>query len=207
MEELLDFQELEPTGIVDDLIDFIGTYLPDFKSSDEFLKILSDKKNENQHSLSFCVYMTNKCNSKFYFGRENAQKGNSVIDIGVYKGSTLIFTIEAKILPTPLNPNREEFEYVHGKGGGIERFKDGKHGLDNDNSYLPENGLIAFIKEDNFEFWLTKINKWIIEAKWDYAEKLTQNYSNRICKLSSVHPRADKTKFKLHHFWVKVDST
>jgi len=207
MEDLLEFRELEPNKIVDDLIILIESQLPYFNKSSEFVEILSDKKNENQHSLSFCVFMTNVCQSKYYFGRENAQKGNSVIDIGVYKGSILVFTIEAKILPIPINnssQSREEFEYVSGKGGGIERFKMGKHGVDNHDTYIPENGMIAFVKEDDFEIWREKINDWIKDAGWAESEKLQAVHSNAVYRLVSIHPRINNSMVKLHHFWVYV---
>ena len=83
MEDLAEFQQLEPNNIVGDLVSFIEDQLPEFPNSSEFIEILSKKKNENQHSLSFCVYMTNRSDKKYYFGRENSQKGSSVIDIGV----------------------------------------------------------------------------------------------------------------------------
>jgi hypothetical protein len=145
--------------------------------------------------------MTNICKSRFYFGCENAQKGSSVIDIGVYFGSILIFTIEAKLLPIP---EREEFEYVYGKGGEIQRFKDGKHGVDNSNNFLPENGMISYIKEKDFDYWFDKINQWIVEAGWHESEKLTQKYPNQNDKYESKHHRIDNSFLKLHHFWVSV---
>ena len=141
MNGLKSFQNLEPNELVPDLIGYIEKELVRFTYSEEFLDILEKKKNENQHTLSFCVYMTNKCKSKFYFARENAQKGSSVIDIGIYRGSILVFTVEAKLLPTPkgssTNP-RHDYEYVYGRGGGIIRFKEEKHGLDNKGIKIPK---------------------------------------------------------------------
>ena len=202
-EGLQGFKIIEPANVVEDLVSFIQQELPLFSSSEEFMNILEMKKNENQHSLSFCVYMTNQCNSKYYFARENAQKGTSVIDIGVYKGSILIFTIEAKLLPTPLAHNRLEHEYVHGKGAGIQRFKEGKHGRDNANNLLSEGGLIAFLKENNFDFWLLKVNEWITDVQWDSSELLEKIHFNGIGRLKSKHKRLDDDVL-LHHFWVTV---
>ena len=201
------FQELEPNNVVADLVAFIEKELPKFPNSEEFVGILEAKKNENQHSLSFCVYMTNKCKSKYYFARENAQKGSSVIDIAVYSGSVLIFTIEAKLLPIPPGTTqhpRSEHEYVHGKGAGIQRFKDGKHGVDNTNNYLNENGLIGFVKDNDFDFWHKKINQWITDSSWGISEMLEKRYFNTTGKLTSRHKRVDNLGFLLHHFWVKV---
>lgn len=186
------------------LLEFIEKELPNFPGSNEFINILAKKKNENQHSLSFCAYMTNKCKSHFYFARENSQYGSSTIDIGVYKGSILFFTIEAKLLPIPSDPDRNEYEYVYGSGAGIQRFKDCKHGLDNENNLLPENGLIAYIKDKDFEHWHTQINRWVCNATWPENESLQKDYFNTIAKLNSTHKREDGTDVRLHHFWIKV---
>jgi hypothetical protein len=191
-------------GTVKILLNFIEQNLQQFPSSEEFLDILEGRRNENQHSLAYCVFMTNLCKSKFYFARENSQFGSSVIDIGIYFGSILIFTIEAKILPIPISGERQEHEYVYGRGGGIQRFKDNRHGLDNNNRLLYESGVLAYIKEDNFEQWLEKINQWIIDADWQPSELLQKQYFNEIAKLTSEHKRIDSSTIRLHHFWVKV---
>ena len=201
-----EFRVLEPNKIVKQLLSFVENEISAFNMSDEFVEILKVKKNENQHSLSFCLFMTNKCHSKFYFARENAQFGASVIDIGIYFGSVLIFTFEAKLLPTPLrkNSDRVEHEYVYGKGAGIQRFRDGKHGRDNSNNYLPESGLIAFILQDNFEFWLSKTNQWVIDANWNESEKLNKVHFGDYGKLLSKHARQDQKDIILHHFWINL---
>jgi hypothetical protein len=204
---LTGFKELQPANIVAELVGYIGEKLPDFPYSSEFIDILQMKKNENQHSLSFCVYMTNECSSKYYFARENAQAGSSVVDIGVYKGSVLIFTIEAKLLPTPKgtkkNP-RIAHEYVFGPGAGIQRFRDGKHGLDNLNNLLSESGLIGFIKENDEQFWFKQINAWIEEASWGSAERLNSINSNDFRNHLSKHKRYNNSEIVLYHFFVAV---
>ena len=210
MEEgLNEYKILEPNNLVNELVTFIEEQLLTFPHSLEFLKILEKKKNENQHSLSFCVYMTNKCKSKFYFARENVQKGSSVIDVGVYKGANLIFTIEAKLLPTPKSTNkrkREEHEYVYGKGAGIQRFKDGNHGRDNIDNLLSENGLIAFVKANDFDYWLKKVNQWISDINWGSSEMLEKVYFNYIAKLKSKHARKGSSDVLLYHFWMQTNS-
>ncbi|WP_162128045.1 hypothetical protein [Flavobacterium phycosphaerae] len=201
-----EFRVLEPNKIVQQLLTFVESEISAFNMSDEFVEILSVKKNENQHSLSFCVFMTNQCQSKFYFARENAQSGSSVIDIGVYFGAILIFTFEAKLLPTPIpkNSSRVEHEYVYGKGAGIQRFRDGRHGRDNSNNYLQESGLLAFILKDDFDFWLDKINQWIMDAKWNESEKLNKIYFGDYGKLLSKHTRLNQNDITLHHFWINL---
>jgi len=202
-----DFIMLEPADIVSDLVILIESQLPTFSLSEEFVNILEKKKNENQHSLSFCAYMTNVCKSRFYFARENAQKGARVIDIAVYKGGILVFTIEAKLLPTPKGKStkeRDEHEYVYGRGAGIQRFKEGHHGRDNVDNLLLESGLIGFLKDNSFDFWHGKVNQWINDANWGHDEILSKIYFDSVGKLMSRHIRFDHSTIILHHFWVKV---
>jgi hypothetical protein len=187
--------------IIKNLVMFVEKELPNFPNSQEFIDILEKKKNENQHSRAFCVFMNSKSKSKYDFQREVSQIANSTVDIGVYKASLLIFLIEAKILPIP---EREEYEYVYGKGGGIQRFKDNKHGLDDKNNLLPENGMIAYIKKEDFDYWLDKVNQWILDAGWSESEKLEKIYFEVIAKLKSKHTRIDNSELTLHHFWVYV---
>lgn len=189
------------------LIQYIEDTLPRFRDSLEFVNILKKKKNENQHSLSFCLYMTNECKARYCFMTENAQKGSYTIDVGVYHGSILIFTLEAKLLPTPPGTKsrpRAEHEYVYGKGAGIQRFRDGFHGVDNEDKPLSENGLIAYITQQDFDHWFSKINQWILDAEWNKSEQLEKIYFKEIAKLSSKHPLDETSEVKLHHFWIYV---
>ena len=206
MSGISEFNQIEKDTLVPDLLDFVEKELPSFTASDEFKNILTLKKNENQHSDSFCTYMTNRCASKYYFSREAAQKGSSTVDIAVRKGSIIIFVIEAKILPMPdkKSKSRVEHEYVYGKGAGIQRFKDENHGLDDSKNLLSESGMIAYIKENNFDHWLAKINDWIISAGWSEKEKLDKIYFNAIAKLKSTHNRKGNSNIILYHFWVNV---
>jgi len=166
------FKNLKPNTLVQDLVVVIDDKIVHFRNSHAFANILNKKQNETQYTTAFCVFMNLECKAgsiNFIFTPENAQKGSSKVDIGVYFGSILFFNIEAKILPTPYvskKSSRKEYEYVYGKGGGIQRFKS-NHGVDNEDNYLPENGIIAYIKESDFEFWLRKINQWILDASWE----------------------------------------
>ncbi|SDA96166.1 hypothetical protein SAMN03080617_04181 [Algoriphagus alkaliphilus] len=199
------FKNLQPSQLVNDLILYLETELPNFLISEEFVEILAVKKNENQHSTAFCVYMTNKCASRFCFQRENAQKRSSTVDIGIYKGANLLFTIEAKVLPTPKDSKREDHEYVFGKGGGIERFRKEDHGLDNRNNLLPECGMIAYVKSQDFNYWFSTINQWVSDATWPENEKLEIVNFDKIARLKSNHLRKGGSNVTLHHFWTKVN--
>jgi hypothetical protein len=138
--------------------------------------------------------------------RENAQKGSHSIDIGVYQGSNLIFTIETKVLPTPKKNQRKEHEYVYGKGAGIQRFRDGFHGVDNQDNPLSENGMIAYIKEKDFEHWFSKVNRWILDAGWNKSEQLQKVYFKSTARLFSEHPREKSSVISLYHFWFSIPS-
>jgi hypothetical protein len=201
------FNQLEPNSLLTDLLAYVESQLPEFTTSKEFKEILVLKKNENQHSSALCVFMTHRSSSRYYFERETSQKGSSAIDIGVYFGSSLIYTIEAKVLPTPKGTKskpRNDYEYVYGAGGGIQRFKDENHGVDHKNNLFPEGGLIGFVKEADYYYWLKKINQWIVDASWDSSEQLEIIYIKGIAKLKSKHSRKSKSKIILHHFWVAV---
>ncbi len=210
IDNIQDFNQIDEGSsdqVVFKLIQYIEDTLPRFRESPEFVHILAKKKNENQHSQSFCTYMTNECQSRYYFGRENAQFGSHTIDIAVSLGGILIFTIEAKLLPTPKGTKsrpRAEHEYVYGKGAGIQRFRDGLHGVDDQDNPLSENGMIAYIKGQDFDHWLFKINQWILNAQWSESEQLEKVYFSQIAKLLSKHPREKTSEMTLYHFWVYV---
>jgi hypothetical protein len=200
------FRELKPSRLTQKLIATIIDKLSALPHSDEFQQNLKKKKNENQHSMAFCLFMTNSCQAEYYFNRENAQKGSYTIDIGIYKGANLIFVIEAKVLPTPLGTKsqpRTKHEYVYGKGAGIQRFRDGNHGVDNEDNLFDDCGMLGFIKENGFEFWLERVNQWILDAEWQPDEQL-QQISDKNDVFLSAHPRKDHSMIRLHHFWIKV---
>lgn len=207
------FNKLSPSNIIDDLIIHIDNQLPGFVTSNTYNKIIVTKKNEVQHTTALSVYLM-KQQDRVTFIPEVAQKGSAKIDIGVFDRSTdeLIFTIEAKVLPTPKGTKskpRAESEYVFAKAGeggaGIERFKNGFHGLDLNEIPLKESGMVAYVKESDFGKWHKTINEWITDAAWGDAEHLHKVYSNVGARLVSKHLRLDNSVIKLHHFWVVVD--
>lgn len=206
------FKWLEPAPVVGDLITLIEDRLPLFTSSNSFNNILVTKNNETRHSTAFILFMM-KDQDKFTFMNEAGQKGSYTVDIGVYERASdeLIFTIEAKILPTPKgtksNP-RSNSEYVYSdpghRGAGIQRFKMGQHGSNNRDELLPVNGMIAYVKENDFTSWHSTVNGWIRAIKWNASEELQQSYIDATAKFISQHLRADGSELVLHHFWVKV---
>ena len=203
--EFSEIDEGSSNQVILELIKYIEETLPDFPYSQQYIDILEMKKNENQHSTALCVYMHYKSKIEYCFISGNAQRGSYTSDISIYYGSILIFTIEAKVLPTPKKAKRPEHEYVYGKGAGIQRFRDGFNWVDNQDNPLSENGMIAYIKEKDFEYWFSKVNQWILDAKWDKSEQLEKIHFKSIGKLFSIHPRLTASKVKLYHFWIYVN--
>lgn len=201
------YRELKPNIEIQKLVTSFSDALPAFPNSEEFSNVLKKKKNENQHTTALCLYMINFCNSTFIFMPQNAQKGSSTIDIGVYKGKNLIFVIEAKILPTPKGSNnqpRHEHEYVYGKGAGIQRFISGAHGVDNEDLPFSDSGMLAYVKENDFVFWQNKVNQWILDFNRDSSEQLQKVSLDKTATFISAHARQDGSLLRLHHFWVYV---
>jgi hypothetical protein len=190
------FKVLQPSPIVGDLIALVEDRLPLFTSSNSFSKILVTNKNETRHSRAFILFMM-KDQDKYTFMNETGQKGT--------------YTIDTKVLPTPpgtkANP-RSESEYVYAdtghRGAGIQRFKMGNHGVNDLIKPLPINGMIAYIKENDYASWHTAVNNWIKGAKWDASEELQAGYISTTAKFISQHLRSDGSELTLHHFWVKV---
>ena len=208
MHGLNTFKNLKPNNLIDRLLFEVNLGLENFDKSIEYLKILNSKKNEDQISEAFCVYMTFNGNRKFCFTRESSQKSNRSVDIGVYfKGGVYIFSIEAKILPTPISNGREEFEYVYGQGGGIQRFKEEFHGFNSSTQeLLTHNGMFGYIKRENYQYWIRMINKWVNDAGWSTDEQLCEiDLESKVGRLESCHLRTRGTSVTLYHFWILVN--
>jgi len=209
MSGIRSFRNIQRNTLVDELLTYMETQLPSFTVSDDFVEILTLTDNEDQHTEALCNFMVFQQHPlRFNFLREKSQKGNRTVDIGIYlKGGVLLFTLEAKVLPTPLTGDRKEHEYVFGKGGGIQRFKDENHGVDNQGRLLPDNGMIAYVKKHSFDHWHSSINEWVLDAFWSEKEKLKKVSFDKIARLTSVHPRIGDSKVTLHHFWLNVNDT
>ena len=119
-----------------------------------------------------------------------------------------LFVVESKILPAPTK-NREQ-EYVIGdkENGGIERFKIEKHGKG-----LDECGIIAFIRDKDFNYWEKEINEWIkdlskMDTFWNIDEKIAfeENNENYAYLISIAH-RKKSNDVRLHHFWIIIKNT
>lgn len=129
-----------------------------------------------------------------------------------YTQYATLLPIECKRLPTPSGFKRDEREYLfngHNSTGGVHRYKAGHHGASHS-----VGALIAFIQEQDMEFWLEKIRLWLAGLvrdrvpTWEKGDKLVMarhNVRRRTAVLRSVHSRdADLAPIQLYHLWVNM---
>jgi hypothetical protein len=117
----------------------------------------------------------------------------------------LIYCIEAKRLPTGKVGSKREKEYVFGDGGGIQRFKENKHGIGRKGNLLQRNGIVGYVQSDNFSFWHKTINQWILDdPTWDNSEALSIGNFSAIAQMESTHERISGDKLHLTHFWINL---
>jgi hypothetical protein len=122
-----------------------------------------------------------------------------------------ILPIECKRLPVPPSSGRDSREYVatnSGIGGGIQRYKAGKHGAAH-----AQAGLIAYVQERDFDHWFSQIETWITDlhaAKspgWSLADllrKMSTNPSQGTAVYNSVHSRVNSTDIHIRHMWIEI---
>jgi hypothetical protein len=199
-------------GYVDKLIEFFERVLPRFPIE----KQLKKEQNENDLTENLYNFLTRSARAKslpFEFHPEKSQKQQKGhpkrVDLAI-KLNTLdvdmdvIYCLEAKKLPTDRPKGKREKEYVIGKGGGIERFKNEAHGKDDQGNLLPRSGIVAYLTQGSFEHWYAEVNSWIVEAGWQDSEKLIAEYFAEITKLKSNHLRVSGSTIELTHFWVSI---
>jgi len=185
-------------GKIISLLNFLELHIPDFPIKMKVVKN-TDERIINQKLLRFFSGQS----SLFIFIPENLdEKGENISkpDFGIYEKIKVVdydqqrfFDIECK----RLYDTTKSKQYVSGKTGGIQRFKENKHGVD-----LPYSAMIGYIEIENFNFWHKKVNSWISENE----EHLKFVEINKIAKLKSIHKRnIEKTKIELTHFWVKIE--
>ena len=192
-------------GKVISLLFFLEINLPKFPE-----KIRIDRNTDeriiNQKLLRFLVSK----NSLYQFIPENQDEtgeNKSKPDFGVYEkeldkngfevyddNQKRFFDIECK----RLYHTSKSKQYVSGKTGGIQRFKEDKHGVD-----LPYSAMVGYVETEDFSFWHNKINSWISD-KNEYLKILK---INKIAKLKSKHKRNDiqETSIELMHFWLNMN--
>jgi len=159
----------------------------------------TDERIINQKLLRFFTGQ----NSIFVFIPENLDEAaisKSKPDFGVYEKIKVVdynqkrsFDIECK----RLYDTTKSKQYVSGKTGGIQRFKENKHGVD-----LPYSAMIGYVEIKDFDFWQKKVNSWISKEE----EHLEMLETDKIAKLKSTHRRnIGKTSIELTHFWLNIN--
>lgn len=214
--------------IVNKIYDYLSIILTSFKG----------KIDENENSLTnrLCIELNKYKPPEYPFfihhqNLENDKEGTST-DFAVFstcaysqdssndKGSSALIKFEAKRLSSKLSKDKKnrEKEYVLGEynggsrsknSGGIERFKNGRHGKDVLNA-----GLIGYIQTDSPKQWLQKVNSWISEQihsssdptlTWRKEDMLVLNSENDfVTSYSSVSTRSHGNPIAFRHFWIDI---
>lgn len=203
--------------IVYKVIDFLDHNIdgfPQFLSNSGF-----DEENEKRINEMLATYLNNCTTDFFYidifrfsFNKDTTIKSSNYNpDIGVMLGNKIVsstnsfFHIECKRLPA--RDEKAEREYVQGKLGGIQRFKEGNHG-----GALKYSAMIGYVQSNTLEHWYLNINSWIDELitsenilNWNANDKLSPNIEGSFLRFSSLHQRInDPEPIKLFHYWISV---
>jgi hypothetical protein len=202
--------------IVNKVVDFLDHTIdgfPEFLSNSTFYG-----KNEKDNNQMLVTYLNN-CTSDFFYidtfrfsfiKDTYIESSNYNPDIGVMLGNKMasttnsFFHIECKLLPARAGHERE---YVQGKLGGIQRFKEGNHGKKMDYS-----AMVGYVQSESFERWYEKINFWIDELiqsvnelYWQNEDKIIPRSTESYQKYTSSHTRLQhENPITLYHYWVRV---
>jgi len=169
--------------------------------------------NETDLNQNFALCMNSRAKDEL-FGFSNEYKDiikatPHKVDFGIVPdGETdAFFVIEAKRLDNSL-PKPRKKEYIIGNMGGIERFKNQKHGGD-----LTHVGMIGYVQTDNFDTWISKINNWIkeeIEAPtsdnlvWEEQDKLRTDKESKLFTTYISQHQCITKEISIYHIWVDL---
>ena len=188
-------------GKVISALNFLEKYLPLFP--EKFVKNVTHDEWDLNLAL-FEFLNLNLGNYLFQLIPEQRNVNNGKPDFGVKEvkldsvGSKFydqkaehFFDIECKRL------NGKHYDYVSGNTGGIQRFKDNKHGVD-----LPQSAMIGYVETKSFSFWQNKVNSWISD-KNEYLKLIN---IQKIAKYKSTHKRRFSTidTIELLHYWINI---
>jgi hypothetical protein len=213
------------------VVDFVGRILITF--SDKYAD--SDIKNEKGLTQKLVLILNFHARREYYpfwFDKEymeNPERGDSPqVDIGTIttleEGIVIgaktytdesFFSMEAKRLGNLGGKRSKEYligryekkKYIH--CGGVERFKQGKHGRD-----LEYGAIIGYVQEHDFTYWYDRINLWIDDliqknlyspVPWLLKDKLKKDYiRSTTAKFISITYR--KNNFiTLFHLWARLN--
>lgn len=211
-----------PDGsIVNHIFDYVSTILVDFKAS--------SVENENTLTNRLCIILNQHKPEAYpyFFHHQNLENEveNTSTDFAVFgtlsytniSSTSALIKFEAKRLSTDLPKRRErEYiigEYLHGEQlhntGGIERFKNERHGQD-----VNIAGLIGYVQTESFSYWFDMVNAWIqseIESShdkslhWDEDDKIKLIKSGKhLASYKSKSRRISKGIIELRHLWINI---
>ncbi len=191
--------DFSANGKVISLLNFLEVNLAEFPKKNNI------KKNTNEEIINQkLLRFINQKDRLFYFTSENLDEtgiNKNKPDFGVYErlkvydqNQIRFFDIECK----RLYDTTKSKQYVSGRTGGIQRFKENKHGVD-----LSHSAMIGYVEIEDFNFWQNKINSWIPE-KEEHLEVLV---IQEVAKYKSTHKKINtpKQSIELLHFWIKIN--
>lgn len=215
-----------PDGkIIEKIFSFVTSVLLDFQGN------ANDNENYLTNELCKSLDFRKPGELPFSFHHQNIEDGkeNTSTDFAVFGTYAYAQSIqqqgrefplvkfEAKRLSSTL-PKKREREYVLGdyekdrqlkNSGGIERFKNLRHGQDVNHA-----SIIGYVQTDSFAHWEEKINGWIREeiAKphdstliWDNNDCLSASWSGtRVCSFQSNPKRKGIPELNMRHLWINL---
>lgn len=218
-----------PDGrIINKVFGFVSSVLEDFEGKSE------DNENDLTNNLCKKLQFKKPAEYPFFFHHQNIEdsKENTSTDFAVFgtyayaqsiqqEGDEFpLVKFEAKRLSSTL-PKKREKEYVLGEyesgkrlknSGGIERFKNLRHGND-----VHHACIIGYVQTDSFTDWQARINSWIEEEinsphdstlTWDnedYIKVHLSSTSSKVCKYSSTPKRKELPELHMLHLWVNLN--
>lgn len=212
--------------IITTIYNYLSSILSSFKAKSD--------ENENAITNRLCKSLNSRKPPEypFHFHHQNIEneKENTSTDFAVFGShayalengiedddSPSLIKFEAKRLNSKLPSKREKEyvcgEYLNGKcernSGGIERFKNGRHGKDVVNA-----AIIGYIQTDSPKHWFEKINSWILEQiispsdkKLSWSKKDLINLTVEDSILSEYTSKSDRIyndEVRLRHFWIDI---
>ena len=178
-----------------------------------FKQKYSTPETETDLNQNFALCMNSRAKDEL-FGFSNEYKDiikatPHKVDFGIVPdGETdAFFVIEAKRLNNGLGKPREK-EYIIGKIGGIERFKNQKHG-----GSLTHVGMIGYVQTDDFDTWFSKINSWIEEEivaptsddlVWKEQDKLKFNKKSKLFNTYLSQHQCKTKDISMYHVWIDL---
>ncbi len=207
------------------IVEYLDEKLPNFPTYfSKKYPTISKNESETTISQSLCAFLEDFKNpdeaSLFRFHPEFKESRYAVdfavIDVKSCKNTPEppkpIFTIEAKRLPAPKKTKKDHSrkkEYVCGNGGGIERYKKGKHGKG-----LTQSAIIGYIQDKDCNYWFKFINKWIQQLSshdkdnWEPTEllKLVSIFTNTQKFISDNVRKIGKKKdsIRMWHYLIEL---